>query len=405
MQQNLIDDNKLDQMAKTPALEPFDDRIVDFLNLISKLLREDKESRQYPDIVTLSFFVRKSSILSMKERFLEGKNSKDGNRTEIILGRGLLFHIAPSNVPVNFAYSLVAGLVTGNANIVRVPSKDFAQVEIVERAIEKAVSQMPQMADYVYLVKYDRSKEINDKMSSLCDVRIIWGGDNTIAEIRKSHLPPRSTEVTFADRYSLAVIDSDTYLNLEDKDRFAEGFYNDTYLTDQNACTSPRVVVWTGSSIEKAKDLFWEKLHELVEKKYTFQPIMGVNKLTNSYILLSDCTDEKNDYKAKVLPHKDNLIVRIALKKVDNRLMDYKDNSGYFFEYDCNDLLELKELCDDNHCQTIGYLGDFNKLIPLLTSGIKGVDRVVPIGKTMDFDLVWDGYNLFERFTRVIALQ
>jgi hypothetical protein len=37
--------------------------------------------------------------------------------------------------------------------------------------------------------------------------------------------------------------------------------------------------------------------------------------------------------------------------------------------------------------------------------GIKGVDRIVPIGKTMDFDLIWDGYDLIERFTRTIDLK
>jgi len=41
----------------------------------------------------------------------------------------------------------------------------------------------------------------------------------------------------------------------------------------------------------------------------------------------------------------------------------------------------------------------------LVLSGIHGVDRIVPIGHTMDFDLVWDGYNLVERLTRNIQLN
>ena len=43
-------------------------------------------------------------------------------------------------------------------------------------------------------------------------------------------------------------------------------------------------------------------------------------------------------------------------------------------------------------------------LAPLWKAGIKGIDRVVPVGKTMDFDLIWDGYNLVERLTRVIRI-
>ena len=40
----------------------------------------------------------------------------------------------------------------------------------------------------------------------------------------------------------------------------------------------------------------------------------------------------------------------------------------------------------------------------LLTSGIKGIDRVVPIGKTMDFDFIWDGYDLISQLTRIIKM-
>ncbi len=43
--------------------------------------------------------------------------------------------------------------------------------------------------------------------------------------------------------------------------------------------------------------------------------------------------------------------------------------------------------------------------LPLLEKGAKGIDRIVPIGKTMDFDLLWDGYNLPEFFTRTIVLK
>ena len=39
---------------------------------------------------------------------------------------------------------------------------------------------------------------------------------------------------------------------------------------------------------------------------------------------------------------------------------------------------------------------------PLLESGVKGIDRIVPIGHTMDFDLLWDGYDLVSQMTRVI---
>ena len=321
---------------------------------------------------------------------------KDGN---CHLGKGVAFHIAPSNVPVNFAYSLVSGLICGNINIVRVPTKDFPQVSIIVDAVNSALNNDETFRKYVFLVRYERDKDINDLFSSIADVRIVWGGDNTIAELRKSSLPPRSGEITFADRYSLAVIDSESYLALEDKSRVASDFYNDTFFSDQNACTSPRIIIWTGSEIEKAKYIFWEKEHDLVKKKYQFQPIQGVNKLTSSMLL--SVAEEG----CKVEPHADNLIIRVQVPEISDSLMDYNDNSGFFLEYDCKDIMDIRNLCDNKRCQTLAYIGNLNILRPLIESGIKGVDRIVPIGKTMDFDLIWDGYDLTSFLCRTIVIR
>ena len=379
----------LQKLNEVVARIPFDNRIVEFMSALSKRILADKAAKAFSDIVTLGFWIRKTSILSMKKRFVEGEKY-------MRVGRGIAFHIAPSNVPVNYAYSLFTGLLTGNINIVRIPSKNYPQVEIINHLIEEVLKDYPDMAEYIYLIRYEKNQSINDIFSSIADVRVVWGGDSTIMELRKSPLPPRSEEITFADRYSLAIIDTNAYLKLDNKRKFAEAFYNDTFLTDQNACTSPRIIAWTGNEKTRAKDEFWENLHEIVKTKYVFQPIMAVDKLTSAFLAAVYLDD------VQIIPREDNLIVRVQLSHVDDGTMDYKDNSGFFFEYDCESIMEMRSLCNNTHCQTIGYLGKFEDLKPLLESGIKGVDRVVPIGKTMDFDLIWDGYNLYDRFTRII---
>ena len=379
-------------LSAIPAKTPFDDMVVDFLNDVSKELMRNKAARDYSDIVAFAFWIRKASVKKLEARFA----SKDD---ALHLGRGIAFHVAPSNVPVNFAYSLVAGLLMGNSNIVRVPSKEFPQVRILVDAFNNVLEKTPEMTPYILCVRYGRDKEINDLFSSAADVRVIWGGNQTIEELRKSPLPARSGEITFADRYSLAVIDSDSYLTIENKVRVAEDFYNDTFFSDQNACTSPRIIIWTGNRIEEAKKVFWDAEHELAEKKYKFQPIQGVNKLIKSCLIAAAVPG------VKVEEHQDNLIVRIKVPEITEHLMDYRDNCGYFYEYDCRDILDLVPLCNDKRCQTIAYLGDKNVVLPLIKAGVKGIDRVVPMGKTMDFDLIWDGYNLPALLSRTIMLS
>ena len=85
--------------------------------------------------------------------------------------------------------------------------------------------------------------------------------------------------------------------------------------------------------------------------------------------------------------------------------MTYKGNSGYFFEVECNDLNEIEQVLDDNVCQSVAYLGDSKKISEVLLQGLKGVDRIVKIGHTLDFDFFWDGFNLFEEFTRTVDLK
>ena len=76
-----------------------------------------------------------------------------------MIGHGIIFHIAPSNVPVNFAYSLVAGLLSGNINIVRVPSKNFDQVQIIADAINEIEKTNKEIAKKIILVKYSNDNK------------------------------------------------------------------------------------------------------------------------------------------------------------------------------------------------------------------------------------------------------
>ena len=379
-------------LSSIPAKIPFDDEIINFLDDLSRYLMQDSEAKLYPDIITFAFWIRKSSVNNMREKF---------NNKNFRIGRGTAFHIAPSNIPVNFAYSLVSGLLTGNANIVRIPSKNFDQVRIINQAVNIILKKYDSLKNYIILVRYEHDNYINNFLSSIADIRIIWGGNETIKELRKSPLNPRSIEITFADRYSLTVIDAEYYLLQNNKTRISENFYNDTFLTDQNACTSPNAIIWLGDKerINAAKKIFWHEFHETARKKYNLLPIQAINKLTSAFICASKIPD------CEILNSNDNLLVRINLKYLSPDIMNYRDNSGFFFEYDCNNIIELKNLCNDKRCQTISYIANRDIFTSLINSGVKGIDRIVSIGRTLDFALIWDGYDLISTMTRIINLE
>lgn len=99
--------------------------IIKFLNQISNSIFNEKKSKTFPDLVSFAFWCRQSNIIKIK-------NSLKENR----FGRGVVLHICPSNVAMNYAYSLVFGLIAGNTNIVRLPSIKFPQVNILNNIIK-----------------------------------------------------------------------------------------------------------------------------------------------------------------------------------------------------------------------------------------------------------------------------
>lgn len=400
MQQNFNDvtflfptSKNISEVISHKPFIPFDEKICEFLDKVSKKLLQDAEAKTYPDVVTFGFFCRKASISSLKKKYdgkLEGR-----------LGRGVTFHIAPSNVPINFAYSLVAGLLAGNRCIVRASSKDFSQTRIVCRAFNKVAEEekLSDIKNVFSVIMYGHNEEITTNLSLLADVRIVWGGDNTIAEIRKSPLKSSAFEITFADRYSMAVFNAKYVLEQNVLKSIAQGFYNDTYLYDQNACSSPRFIYWIGNNAEceKAKERFWSAVYEKINGKYELAPILSVDKLTAQY----KCAVELDG--AKIKTSMDNLITRIELSTLPDSITDYTCAGGLYLEYNAESLDSLSSIIS-NKFQTLSYLGmNANELRSfIINNGLCGVDRIVPVGKTADFGFVWDGYDLIMHMSREI---
>ncbi len=377
----------VERMPSIRVLRPFDDNVIAFLNDLSGVLRKNRE---YSDVATFGFWCRKAALYKEKEKYDDVLER---------FGKGIVFHSTPSNVPVNFAFSFAAGLLAGNANIVRLPGKPFEQVDIICDAVNELLKdKYTELAPYIVFVKFPPIKEITDSFSAICNVRVIWGGDMTVAELRQSKIPARTTEITFADRHSIAVIDSDAYIAEENKMAVIQNFYNDTYYSDQNACTSPRIVFWKGNSREEAKKDFWDRLHGLVVEKYSLAPVQSVGKLNAMYSVAAQ-------KKVKLVKSDDMFITRLEVDKIDHDLMNYKYNSGLFFEKDIDNLDEIVNVCDIR-CQTLTYFGveedEFRTFLD--KSRPIGIDRIVPMGKSMDFTLVWDGYDLIRQMSKRVSI-
>ncbi len=372
-------------MAKTPVLPLFSQQAQAFLAAVSKRLLANPQAKAYPDLMDYAFWVRAASLKKMAERYPQKERKT---------GRGISFHIAPSNVPMAFALSFTAALLAGNSCIVRLSEKAFPQAAILLEAIGSALQDFCDLKPYLCFIRYPHDQEITAALSAICDVRLIWGGDQTISAIRKAPLPPRAVELAFADRYSLAVIDADRYLEM-DREKTAEKFYLDTYYIDQNACSSPRLVCWLGENVERAKARFWEALSRLVRRDYEFAPIQAIDKLT------AFCKAAAHG--GVKLQKEDNLLFRVELERLAPEVMENKEGGGFFFEYAMGELEELLPMLE-KPCQTICCVGIEPERMRqmVIQNGVRGGDRIVPVGETNKLTLLWDGFDLCETMSRYV---
>lgn len=378
----------LGQMGEIRVLPLFSDKVLDFFDCLSKKLIHSDEAKKYPDVIAYSFWIRRASL---EKASIEYRSDKQK------VGRGIAFQIAPSNIPVQFAVSMTYALIAGNASIVRVSKKDFEQVDIICGAIRSIINDsFPEMRAYMCIIRYGHSQEITQALTDICDIRMIWGGNSTIATIRKATINARCIDLGFADRYSIAIIDSDDYLE-KDADVIAREFYNDTYFSDQNACSSPRLVIWTGNRTPEAKALFWNALEKVVSEKYVMDPICSSEKLLKTTICAAK-------YPGIREIKRDNLLVRVELPSLYDDIMDHKGNCGYFFECHVDNLQDVVPIMKKD-CQTIAYIGKIEDQLRKIIedNGVRGIDRIVPVGHAADISFVWDGLDLPNILSRQIG--
>ena len=382
---------------KKSIFQPFDKEICEFLSQLSQNIINNKIARKSPDLIASSFWCSKKNILKLK-------NNYDNNQLKF--GRGLIFHITPSNVPTNFFYSLIFGLLSGNSNIVKVPSNKFFQIDIICKAINLALKnkKFHKIKNLIRIVRYkdNNFNKITENISKICDLRIIWGGDKTINQIREFKLKPHAHDITFSDRTSLCILDIEKMLKINKKNlsKLIRNFYNDTYIVDQNACSSPHLILWYGKGdIKIAQKKFWNELEKKVVRDYNMPDVAAIEKydqLCKDIVLL-------NEYKSNAIYNQK--LYTVELKKLNKNIENLRGKWGYFYEYRIKDISEIENTISQKF-QTITYFGfkkEFMKNF-IAKSGNEGIDRAVPIGQALNVELVWDGYEIISALTRKIVI-
>lgn len=377
--------NRIAQAARNLP-EPFSEERFQFcVDLGRRLFRTAPRGSA---LQSLGFFLREAHLCEFRDHLLRLQSAG------IVLSpRGIVFQIPPSNVPSMMAYSWLFSAITGNVTVIRVPSAASEDTT----AILELFSGLAAHPVYDFFIRYDHDEQITAALSEMCDLRVIWGGDETVRRLRAFPISPSAKEITFPDRYSFAVISADRYLGLADsaKDALVRAIHNDVYLFDQAACSSPRLIVWIGSpeTCAQVSSNLYCRLSDYAATRDRCELGAVVAKKAFVCAAILDQGVESQTYCSNELT-----VVRVgALDKVTRTHC----GGGLLFEYFTQTLDPLEKfICRRD--QTLSYFGlEASELARFVRKlGGRGIDRVVPIGQALSFSYLWDGYDLLQEFVR-----
>lgn len=376
--------------VKLPSIAPCSDESLDFLDVVARGLRRlaasaGSDARRV--LAPLAYWMRRASLATVCARA----------REELLRPCGVVVHIAPGNVEVMFAYSWAIGVLTGNANVVRLPSRRTKVSPLILRAISAALEAPEGRAfeESFAFISYDSSlTSATERLSTMADVRVIWGGDQTVTSIRALPAWAGVRDVAFIDKVSLCLMDSAGVNAMADAEleELVQRFITDAWTYGQLACSSPRTIVWLGEST-RARARFWEVLTESLDEQGSQMGAM--NRFVTGVELAA---------RGVGTPSFSRGVTRVWVDAFEQGVDG--PGEGFFCELQIDDLGELRDRLQRRY-QTVVH-GGFETLSALesaVRSGALSVDRVVPIGQALEFGHVWDGYELITHLTRAIVLR
>jgi hypothetical protein len=388
----------LDTTLRVDA-EPFAGTRLDSLARLSAALLADDLLRRDPASVAVAYWLRRGHLARLAEQYTR-RSATDPDLVRVPVGRVL--HLAPSNVDTLFLYSWALAYLCGNASVVRLSQESGVVVNALLRVIGSVAAKDPELSASNRFVTYGHDEAITTALSAWCSHRVIWGGDETVAAIRPLALPSWASERVFGSKYSFAVIDAAAYRNAMDDERarLASKFFNDLFWFDQMACSSPQVIFWVGEpeAAQAGAREFEVALQAEVTRRRFGPPVSSAVHRRSYAFGLAASTDVR-----VVLEHPGFVGVHLrGWPALDKEVC----GGGLIRHLPVRALSEVLAFIGDGD-QTLTHWGlSREALIEFAAAaGARGLDRLVPIGEALAFDVVWDGFNLLDDMVRHVRVR
>jgi hypothetical protein len=359
-------------------------------------------------------FLRKSNLSRMLETSLPGRSQGldgfiplAGQTTQVrARPRGMVVHWLAGNVLSLGIISLIQGLLTRNANLVKLPSASghilppvFSLIREVEiKSAEGRSLHGEELLNCVMFVACESSdREAQSQLSQAADVRVIWGGEEAVEQVTKLPRRPYSEDLIFGPKHSLVVLGKDA-LTRDNLAQVAEQVARDASWFEQEACTSPHsVYVETGGEVTPQE--FAQGLAAGMEKVLKRIPLLplspaqayAVVEARSLHQLTGEVFSSSGTEWTVILPGPESETPRVGARVVYVRPL--------------HQLTDLQPVISRS-TQTLGLLmhnerrTSFAEMISAM-----GIDRITPPGEMHLYDHPWDGMFPLDRLVRWVSLR
>ncbi len=180
---------------------------------------------------------------------------------------GILLHLTAGNVFVGAVDSLVSGIITKNANILKMSRVDPVFPLLFLESIKENDPQGIIWPHQAALIWKGGDEEIENILLQARLTVVFWGGGEALASVKR-RLGSNTRLIENGPKYSFAVV-SATRIGAGLAPELVKGLALDLCRWDQQACSSPHVVYVIGSNERSAHVLMEQLYDELLDLQQT----------------------------------------------------------------------------------------------------------------------------------------
>lgn len=361
-------------------------------------------AREIPGVTFLRLWLRRGTLEPILARelgpeFLNETWRHEGRARIRSFPVGVVGHWPAGNIEIQPILSMTCALLGGNSCIVRVPSGLIEPTRLILDALEHADPERL-LLNGVFLAHFAHSElDLHEAMARAVDGAMVWGGEESVRQVRALPFPHWARVVIFGPRISVAAMDADTWTDHHERVSWCRRLARDVWQFEQQACSSPQTLFLERHRTADPAE-FVEDLKRAFEEENRAHPRTEIEPSLTSAIC-----------RARSSWLLDNMANRAAFPQSPDWTILLgagtqipEPTQGHTLTVlVADDLAEVVSRFDGS-VQTLGLaMKDAAKEALLAEfAGRRGVDRIVRLGQMHVFGSPWDGMDLVRPMTRLV---